>query len=78
MSDDAQHLLRSCWQFLLTRIRRHADKLKQCRACGRKTEWFSDMCDNCGTSDPVVVPKRYLCAATLLAVLLLMLAVWCL
>ena len=78
MRDNAQHLLRSCWQFVLSRTRRHADKLKRCRACGKTTDWLSELCENCGTGDPVVVPKRYLYAATLLAVLLLLLAVWCL
>jgi hypothetical protein len=76
MGDDTQDFVKCCWEGLHSRIRSHTQTLLKCRACGSQCTWFCDMCENCGTKDPVMLPLKYLWAAALLAVVFLLLALW--
>jgi hypothetical protein len=76
MGDDTQDFVKSCWHNLVCQFRNHTKETLRCRACGNPSAWFSDMCENCGTQDPVVLPMKYLWTASVLAVILLLLAVW--
>ena len=76
MHDDTQDFVKYCWQWLRSRAGALRQTLSQCRACGGSCQCFSDMCDACGTRDPVMLPLKYLWAAALFAVVFLLLAVW--
>ncbi len=76
MSDDTRDFVKCCWQGLLSRANKHIRALSKCRACGTECAWLTEMCDACGTRDPVMLPLKYLWAAAFFAVIFLLLAVW--
>lgn len=54
----------------------HLKHMQCCRECGADAKFTDDVCDRCGASSPVRVP-RFLPAALGVAAVAVLLLVWC-